>query len=217
MTVMLLVDASRSGDFGSIDQSKRELAAEIAAVLAFSAIANNDKVGLLLFTDKMERYIRPGKGRSHVLEIISLILTLQPKGSGTHIAGALTYLSHAISRRGVVFLLSDFMDSDYERAIKIVSRRHDLIAVPVIDPIERNLPDGGWIVFEDSETGDLLEFNSASPEVQNLFAKEADSRLNGLRRQFRLAGIDMIEAHTDKPYLPSLMKFFQTRYHRLHP
>ena len=217
LTVMLLVDASPSGDFGSIDQSKRELAAEIAAVLAFSAIANNDKVGLLLFTDKMERYIRPGKGRSHVLEIISLILTLQPKGSGTDIAGGLTYLSHAISRRGVVFLLSDFMDTDYERPLKIVSRRHDLIAVPVIDPAERELPGAGWIVFEDSETGELLEMNSANPEIQRLYTAEAADRLNKLRRQFQLAGIDSIEAHTDKPYLPSLMKFFETRYHRLHP
>jgi uncharacterized protein (DUF58 family) len=217
MTVILLVDASASGRAGSVNLSKRELAAEIAAVLAFSAIANNDKVGLLLFTDKTERYIRPGKGRAHVLGIISLILTYEPKHPRTDIAGALTYLGHAISRRATVFLLSDFMGPDYERALKIMARKHDLIAVPISDPIERELPSAGWVAFEDAETGQWMELNTGDAETRRLFAANAREQTSRLRRQFQVAGIDSIEAQTDRPYLVSLMKFFQTRFHRLHP
>jgi len=153
MTVMLLVDASGSGSYGSVNQSKRELAAEIAAILSLSAIRNNDKVGLLLFTDRTERLVYPGKGRPHVLRIISEILTCNPRSRGTDIAGALTHISHALPRRATVFVLSDFMDAGWERALKVTARKHDLIAVPVTDASERELADVGWIVFEDAETG----------------------------------------------------------------
>ena len=217
MTVMLLVDASASGVTGSVNQSKRELAAEIAAVFAFSAVHNNDKVGLLLFTDRDEKYVRPGKGRSHVLRIISDVLTYQPKRRGTSLTAALNHVSHALSRRAVIFVISDFMDEDFDRALKIVGRKHDLIAIPLHDASERELPDVGRIVFEDAETGEIVELNTADARTRKLFAEKAASQLEGQRRTLRRAGIDTIELQTDQPYLKALTKFFKTRYHRLHP
>ena len=208
MTVLLLVDASASGGTGSVSQSKRELAAELAAVLAFSAVRNNDRVGLLLFTEKTEKYVSPSKGRQHVLRIISDILTHEPKHRGTNLTAALNHISHALSRRAVIFVISDFMDKEFERALKVVGRKHDLIAVPVVD---------ARIAFEDSETGEVLELNTADPEARKLFAAGAQSRLTGLRRLFTKAGLDTIEVQTDQPYLKALTKFFETRYHRLHP
>ncbi len=217
MTVMLLVDASGSGTFGSVSQSKRELAAEIAAVLALSAIRNNDKVGLLLFTDRAERYLPPAKGRTHVLAIISQILSHQPLSRGTDIAAALNHISHALPRRATVFVISDFMDEDWERALKVTGRKHDLVAVPVADASERELADVGWIVFEDAETGEILEINTADPRARQLFTERADQRTAGLRRVLRRSGVDSIEVQTDRPYFQALIKFFDTRYHRLHP
>ena len=217
MTVMLLVDVSASGVTGSVNQSKRELAAEVAAVLAFSAVRNNDRVGLLLFTDRDERFVRPGKGRSHVLRIISDVLTYQPKSRGTSLTAALNHISHAISRRAVVFVISDFMDEEFERALKVVGRKHDLIALPLHDASERELPDVGWITFEDAETGQVLEIDTADARVRELFAEKSARQLEGRRRIFRKAGIDSIELQTDQPCLPALMKFFENRYHRLHP
>ncbi len=205
------------GSFGSISQSKRELAAEVAAVLALSAIRNNDKVGLLLFTDRTEKYVRPGKGRSHVLRIISEILSHKPVSRGTDLARALTHISHALPRRATVFLLSDFMDKDWDRALRVTGRKHDVIAVPVTDATEREMADVGWIVFEDAETGEILEINTSDPEARKAFAEVAENRITGLRRILRKSGIDSIEVQTDQPYLQSLIKFFDTRLHRLHP
>jgi uncharacterized protein (DUF58 family) len=216
MTVMLLIDASASGGTGSLNQSKRELAAEIAAVLAFSAIRNNDKVGLLLFTDGAERYIRPGKGRLHVLRLISEVLTYQPASAGTNLTTALQHINRAISRRAVLFVISDFMDEGYERALRISSRKHDVIAVPLIDAIERQLPDRGWITFEDAETGEVVEINTGNPKARAAFAEAASERVNAMRRLFRSTGLDSIEVETDQPYLRSMMQFFETRYRRLH-
>lgn len=217
MTVMLLVDASASGVTGSVNQSKRELAAEIAAVFAFSAVHNNDKVGLLLFTDRDEKYVRPGKGRSHVLRIISDVLTYQPKHRGTSLTAALNHVSHALSRRALIFVISDFMDEDFDRALKIVGRKHDLVALPLHDASERELPDVGWIIFEDAETGEVVEIDTADARSRKLFAEKAAAQLEAQRRTLRRAGIDTIELQTDKPYLHALTKFFETRYHRLHP
>lgn len=217
LTVLLVVDLSASGATGSVDQSKRERAAEMAAVLAFSAIFNNDKVGLLLFTDRTERYLRPQKGRQHVLALISLILTHQPRRRGTSLRAALQHAYHAHSRRVVLFLISDFLDENYQRELKIVARKHDLIAVPIHDPSERELPDVGWIVFEDAETGELVEMNTGSPAVRQAFARKAENRLQQMRQTIRQAGVDAIEVSTTEPYLVALNKFFKTRYHRLHP
>jgi len=217
MTVLLVVDASASGGTGSVQQSKRELAAELSAVLAFSAIRNNDRVGLLLFTEEIERFVRPAKGRQHVLRIVSEILTHKPRHQGTNLTAALNHISHALSRRAVIFVISDFMDRGFERALKVVGRKHDLIAVPVVDGIERELPDVGWIAFEDAETGETLEIDTGDAGARKIFAEVAQTRLTGLRRMFTKAGIDTIELQTDQPYLKALTKFFETRYHRLHP
>jgi uncharacterized protein (DUF58 family) len=217
MTVMLLVDASASGVTGSTHQSKRELAAEIAAVLAFSAVRNNDKVGLLLFTERGEKYIRPGKGRSHVLRLISQILSHQPAHRGTNLSAALNHINVALSRRAVLFVISDFMDENFERTLKVTSRKHDVIAVPVVDASERQLPNVGWIAFEDAETGEVVEINTGDAEAREIFKSGAEARISGLRRMLRQAGLDTIEVETDQPYLKSLSQFFQTRYHRLHP
>ncbi len=217
MTVMILVDASASSSTGSVSQSKRELAAELAAVLAFSAISNNDKVGALLFTDGAEKYIRPGKGRLHVLRLISEVLTYQPARRGTNLTTALQHINRALSRRAVVFVISDFMDEGFERALKVTSRKHDLIAVPIVDASERALPDLGWIAFEDAETGEVVDFNTSDPKARAKFAEVAEDRLARLRRTFRRSGLDTIEAQTDQPYLRSLMQFFENRLRRLRP
>lgn len=217
LSVLLLVDVSASKNLGSTFQSKRETAAELAAVLAFSAVLNNDKVGLLLFTDKTERYLSPRKGRQHVLTMIDLILTYQPRSTRTNIAAALNRVFHAHSRKAVIFLISDFMDAGYERALKVVGRKHDLIAVPILDPVERELPDIGWVVFEDAETGEVVELNTSEPETRAWFARNAMQLRERTREHIRRAGLDSIEVETDRPYLRSLTRFFHTRFHRMHP
>ena len=217
MTVMILVDASASSATGSVQQSKRELAAELAAVLAFSAIRNNDKVGALLFSDGAEKYIRPGKGRRHVLRLISDVLSYEPARRGTNIERALQHIHRAHSRRAVIFVLSDFMDDGFERALKIMSRKHDVIAVPIVDGSELALPDLGWIAFEDAESGEVLEMNTSDPKAQEAFATVAMHRVARLRNTFRKTGLDTIEVQTDLPYLKALMQFFENRNRRLHP
>ncbi len=217
MTVMVLVDASASGTTGSVHQSKRELAAELAAVIAFSAIRNNDKVGALLFTDGAEKYIRPGKGRLHVLRLISDVLTYRPASRGTNLTNALHHINRALRRRAVIFVISDFMDTGFERALKITSQKHDLIAVPIVDASERALPDLGWIAFEDAETGQVVEFNTGNAKDRAEFARLAEERIEKLRKLFRRSGLDSIEAQTDVPYLRTLMQFFENRIRRLHP
>ena len=217
MTVMLLVDASASGGTGSISQSKRELAAELSAVIAFSAIRNNDRVGLLLFTDGAERYISPGKGRKHVLRLISEVLTYEPASRGTNLTTALQHINRALSRRAVIFLISDFMDERFERALKITGRHHDLIAVPVVDASELALPNVGWITFEDAETGEVMEIDTADAASRAAFERVAGERVGRLRRLLRQSGLDTIEVQTDRPYLHALMAFFASRYRRLNP
>jgi uncharacterized protein (DUF58 family) len=217
MTVMLLIDASASGETGSISQSKRELAAELAAVIAFSAIRNNDRVGLLLFTDGAERYLAPAKGRKHVLRLISEVLTYAPASRGTNLTSALHHINHALSRRAVIFLVSDFMDANFEQALKITGRHHDLIAMPIVDASELTLPDIGWINFEDAETGEVVEVNTGDPAARAAFERAATERVARLRRTLRQSGLDSIEVQNDQPYLKSLMSFFENRYRRLNP
>ncbi|MEI7729474.1 MAG: DUF58 domain-containing protein [Verrucomicrobiota bacterium] len=217
LTVLLLVDVSASGQTGSLRQSKRETAAELAAILGFSAVLNNDRVGLLLFTEQTERYLSPRKSRQHVLAIIDLILTHQPKRRGTNLTGALNRVYHAHSRKAVIFLLSDFMDQGYERALKVVGRKHDLIGVPIIDPSEEALPNVGWIAFEDSETGEVVEINTADPKARAIFAENAGRRRESIRQALQRAGLDQIVVELDQPYLQALARFFHLRHHRLHP
>src|SRR4051794_5787580 len=170
LTVVLVVDVSASGNFGSVSQSKRELAAEVACLLAFSAIRNNDKVGLLLFTDRVELFVPPKKGRSHTLRIVREILFFQPTGRGTDPALALDHLNRIITRRAVVFFISDFQTSDFSRQLAVSGRRHDFIAVHIEDERERVLPNIGIITLEDAETGEQIEINTADRGTRDRFA-----------------------------------------------
>jgi uncharacterized protein (DUF58 family) len=219
LTLLLMVDVSASGDFGSGAQSKRELAAEIASVLAFSAVKNSDKVGLLLFTDQVELYVPPRKGRRHVLRIVREVLGFSPQRRGTNLVQALDFVNDVIKRRAIVFLLSDFQTAgtpteDLRRALRQTNRRHDLVAMPIEDARERLLPDLGVIAIEDAETGELVELDTRNPAVRQRFAEIAESRAAQLRRAFNAEAVDSLRLETDQPYIAGLMSFFKNRTHR---
>ena len=215
LTVMLVVDVSASGDFGSVHLSKRELAAEVACLFAFSAIRNNDKVGLILFSDHVELFIPPKKGRVHTLRLIREILYFEPKGRGTQPAEALDYLNQVLHRRSVVFLISDFLTPDFSRQLAVTSRRHDLIAIPIVDPREEELPDVGRLTLEDAETGEQIEINTSDRATRLGYLKAVDQRTAERLRDFRRKRIDAISLKTDQDYLPALRAFFRTRERRL--
>ena len=215
LTVMLVVDVSASGEFGSVHLSKRELAAEVACLFAFSAIRNNDKVGLILFSDHVELFIPPKKGRIHTLRLIREILYFEPKGRGTEPAEALDYLNQVLHRRSVVFLISDFLTPDFSRQLAVTSRRHDLIAIPIVDPREEELPDVGRLTLEDAETGEQIEINTSDRATRLGYLKAVDQRTAERMRDFRRKRIDAISLKTDQDYLPALRSFFRTRERRL--
>jgi uncharacterized protein (DUF58 family) len=215
LTVMLVVDVSASGDFGSVYLSKRELAAEVACLFAFSAIRNNDKVGLILFSDHVELFIPPKKGRLHTLRLIREILYFAPKGKGTQPGAALQYMNQVLHRRSVVFLISDFQAPDFSRELSVSSRRHDLIAIPVIDPREEELPDVGLLTLEDAETGEQIEIDTSSRAVRLGFLKAADAQASERLRDFRKKRVDTISLKTDQDYIPALRAFFRTRERRM--
>ena len=215
LTVMLVVDVSASGEFGSVHLSKRELAAEVACLFAFSAIRNNDKVGLILFSDHVELFIPPKKGRIHTLRLIREILYFEPKGRGTQPAEALDYLNQVLHRRSVVFLISDFLTPDFSRQLAVTSRRHDLIAIPIVDPREEALPDVGRLTLEDAETGEQIEINTSDRATRLGYLKAVDQRTAERMRDFRRKRIDAISLKTDQDYLPALRSFFRTRERRL--
>jgi uncharacterized protein (DUF58 family) len=215
LTVMLVVDVSASGNFGSTTQSKRELAAEVACLLAFSAIRNNDKVGLILFTDRVELFIPPKKGRSHTLRLIRDILFFEPKGRGTEPALALDYLNKIVTRRAVVFFISDFQAPDFSRALAVSGRRHDFVAIHIHDERERLLPNIGIITLEDAETGDQIEINTADRTTRARFSGLVDEREQELARVLRRNNIDAIALQTGKDYLPQLRSFFKQRERRI--
>lgn len=215
LTVMLVVDVSASGEFGSVKLSKRELAAEVACVFAFSAIRNNDKVGCILFSDHVELYIPPAKGRGHALRIIREIMFFEPKGKGTDVAGALVMLNRVMHRRAVVFVLSDFQAPDFTNALSVTARRHDLVAIPVVDPREINLPDVGRVVLEDAETGERLVVNTSDRRTRRQFAKTIGAWHEEIPAQFSRFNVDAIILHTDQDYIPGLRRFFRNRERRL--
>jgi uncharacterized protein (DUF58 family) len=215
LTVMLLVDVSASGLFGSIELSKRELAAEVASILAFSAINNNDKVGLLLFSNEVELFIPPKKGRLHTLRLIREMLYFEPKGRGTNLAGALDYMNRVISRRSVVFMISDFMAPDFTKALTVTSRRHDLVAMPVTDPGESELPDVGIVTLEDAETGAQIDVNTSSRAVRRGLFELNEERLRVLDRLLRSRRVDVVPLSTAEDYLIPLRAFFDQRERRL--
>jgi len=219
LTIFLLVDISASGNFGSGTLSKRDLAAELASVLAFSAIRNSDKVGLLLYTDRVERYLLPKKGRRHVLRVIRDILYHQPEGKGTDSVKALDVVNHVLHRRAIVFLISDFETSkdpqaaraELRRAMRQTNRRHDLIAVHVEDPREKELPNVGIVALEDAESGEIIELDTSRAIVRQRFKEHALERSRRLVMDFRAEGIDTLQLQTDAPYMPALQRFFKTR------
>jgi uncharacterized protein (DUF58 family) len=215
LTVVLVVDVSASGNFGSVSQSKRELAAEVACLLAFSAIRNNDKVGLLLFSDRVELFIPPKKGRSHTLRIIREILFFEPAGRGTVPALALDYLNKVVTRRAVVFFVSDFQTGDFSRELSVTGRRHDCIAVHIQDQREEHLPNVGIITLEDAETGEQIEINTADQSTRTQFSALAEADRAELNRTLRRHGIDAISLRTGEDYLPALRSFFKQRERRL--
>ena len=219
LTVMLVVDVSGSGLFGSRDQSKRELAAEIASVLAFSAIRNNDKVGLLLFTDDVEKFIPPRKGRGHVLRVIREVLYFEPRRRGTDLAHALEFMGRVLPHKAIAVVISDFLIPEgsgalppqTQIALRMANRRHDVVAVHIADRYEMELPALGRLVLEDAETGEIVELNTAHAASRDAFALRQEKQYAEVARQLRSSGIDSIQLRTDEPYAAALGRFFEKR------
>jgi len=212
-TVNLVIDMSASGLFGTRGQAKRELAAELAAVVAFAAIKNNDRVGLCLVTDKVERYVPPKKGRRHVLRVIGEILTFAPASRGTDLAAGLDFLAKVGRRRSVVFLISDFLDPGWERPMQIVRRRHELVPVVVSDPMEVALPPVGLIVLEDLESGEVVEVDTRGAAAQ-AYARRAQAATEARTLALRRLNLDTVMVQTDRPYVDALIAFFKARANR---
>ena len=223
LTLLLTIDISGSGEFGSSTISKREMMAELGSVLAFSAIRNNDKVGLILFTDFVELYIPPKKGRSHILRVIREILFFQPQGTRTDLKIPLDFVGRVCKRKCVVFLISDFcLPGDFDLGLEELqpklrasNKRHDLIGMIVSDPREHELPDVGWLTIEDAENGQQVELNTSDPMIRRNYAEIAAQRHKAVLRTIRAAGIDALKLSTDQPYLPALLGFFRTRKRRM--
>jgi uncharacterized protein (DUF58 family) len=215
LTLMLLIDLSASGIFGSVAQSKRERAAEIASVLAFSATLNNDKVGVLLYTDEVEHYIPPQKGRRHILRVIRDILFFEPTGRRTDHQAALNYLNRVQRRKTVVFLISDFLDASPDTALfatlALTNQRHDLVSIALSDPRESELPEVGLITLEDAESGEMVEIDTGNKTTRMRYAALAAERRQRFSSNMRQKGLDWIQASTDQPYLPALRNLFARR------
>jgi uncharacterized protein (DUF58 family) len=218
ITVMLLVDASGSLDFGSREQAKREVAAELAALLAFSAIKNNDRIGLIIFTDRVERFVPPKKGKKHVLALITEILTFKPESRQTNLAVGLEFLARVTHRRAVAFLISDFAVEggvgEYEKPLIIARRKHDLVPVSIADPLVEELPDVGIVMLEDLETGEVVAFDTGGPGRARY--RERMQRARGEREAlFKRHNMDFVNVRTDQPYVSAVVAFFRARERRL--
>ena len=214
LTVMFLVDVSASGAFGSRQRSKLELVVEITALLMFSALRNNDKVGLLLFCDDVLEYFPPRKGRSNVLRLIREIISVKPVPRETNLDTALEYLARVQKRRAVVFVVSDFLAEVSRRTLAVANGRHDLVAITVSDPREHELPDIGFVSFQDAETGDIVEVDTRHPEVRAIFARHAAQQADQLRERLKMAGLDQLPVNTAESYTTSLRRFFKQRERR---
>lgn len=215
LTVMLLVDFSRSGNFGSGAQLKSEIAAEICAVLSFSAIKNNDKVGLILFTDQIEKFVPPKKGRAHILRIIRELISFEPKGTGTSIKQALEYLNHVNKKRAICFLISDFVDEGYDSILRIVSKKHDVIAIELSDPREEELPAVGILKMRDAETNDERWVDTSDARVRRTFEEFWRRRKEARKQMFLRSRVDAIPIRIDRPYIKPIVDFFKLREARL--
>lgn len=214
LTVMFLVDLSASGAFGSHLKMKNEVAAELCALLSFSAIKNNDKVGLIVFTDAVELFIPPGKGTSHVLRLIEELLQFRPRQARTDIQAGIDYLGRVTTKRSVLFLISDFQGSGYDKPLRVISRRHDVIAVSVADPRELQMPDVGLVELEDAETGEIVLVDTGSRAFRKRYETLGTVRQAELKEQFRSMGIDLVEILTDRDYVRDLVRFFRGRERR---
>lgn len=211
LTVMLLIDISRSAYFGTQVQTKNALITEIAAVLSFSAINNNDKVGVILFTDRIEKFIPPKKGKSHILRIISDLLETEPKGRGTHIASALEYFNNVVKKRSIAFIFSDFLDRNYEKPLQIAARKHDVIGVHIHDKREEELPRAGIIRMYDAESDTLQWVDTQDQKTRNAYAAYFRESVQHFRQNFLKSGADTISIHSQKPYINELHGFFRKR------
>lgn len=212
LTIMFLVDISGSQTYGSVSRSKAELAAEVTALLALTAIKNQDKIGLVLFSDKIVKYIPPRKGRQPVMRIVREVLAAEEEAvGGTDLAGAIRFLNGVQKRKCVVFLVSDFQDSGYEKLLRVVARRHDVVCVSVCDPAERQLPDAGLAELEDPETGELVLVDTSDRSVREAFAAKAAEEEEALLRFFNRSGIDHLALSTDKPYINAVRALFKRR------
>ena len=213
-TLMLCVDISPSGKFGSGMQRKLDLVTELSAVLAFSAIKNNDKVGLLLFTDRIEKVVTPRKGRAHVLRLIQELLTTEPQGQGTDIGNATGYLTKILRRRSIFILISDFQSSGYEKQLRITNSKHDFVSIVIDDPLERELPDLGLIPLRDAETGIYRLIDTSSTAVRSQYYRRRRNRMERLQKLFLKHRIDNITLQTNQSYIEPVMNFFQRRLRR---
>lgn len=211
LTVMLLVDMSGSQVFGSGEKTKQQIAAEISAILAFSALKNNDKVGLIIFTNETEKYVSPRKGRSHSLRIVRDLLSFEPSGNKTDIKSALEYFNHAVKKRCIVFLISDFIDDGYERILKIVGKKHDLVGIVLNDPRETVMPKVGLVKFRDAETGEIRFIDTDDRKTQTWFAAQNLRRMDQRRSLFIRSRLDSININTSVSYIKPLVEFFKMR------
>jgi uncharacterized protein (DUF58 family) len=211
LTLFFLVDLSCSGSFGSKEKTKNEVAAELCALLAFSAINNSDKVGLIIFTDKIEHIVPPGRGKPHVLRIISELLSFESTGTGTDIQMALDYFGHLHAKKSVVFLVSDFQDEGYEDAISLIARRHDLVAVSINDPAERALPKMGLVTLQDPETGETKVVDTSSARVRSKFKESAEAKSASISEMLLRRSIDEIKISADRDIVQELVIFFKAR------
>ena len=216
LSMMLVVDMSRSGTFGTSYRMKDEVAIEICALLAFSAMKNNDKVGLLIFTDRVEKFIPPRKGRQHVLRILREIVYHEPENKGTNMSSALEYLLRVIRRNSVVFILSDFMDDGFQKSLRVVSSKHDVIAIKVTDKLEIQLPDAGLISLVDAETGENVVVDTSDEKIRNSYSALRQAQQEGLEKMFKKINLDYININTGESYVEPLYKFFRKRAKRFH-
>lgn len=211
LTAMILVDVSASGDFGTRKQLKRDLITELTAVLAFSAIQNNDKIGVLFFSDRIERFIPPKKGRSHILRIIRELIEFEATGKGTDISNALDYMNKMMKKRAICFVLSDFIDDRFEKNLRITSKKHDVVAIRIEDPGESHLPKAGWLLLKDPESGEERWINSSRKRNRRAMEIAHRKRREVLQQTFTRAGVDHISLRTDHPYVKPLMNLFKQR------
>lgn len=211
LTVMLLIDVSGSSFFGTVDQMKNEILTEICAVLAFSAINNNDKVGVLFFSDRVEKFIPPKKGKQHILRIIRELIDFQPEGQGTDLAEALQYFNNVNKKRTICFILSDFMAKGYEQALRIIARRHDVVGVHLSDPREAELPNVGLVQMHDPEQGSIAWVDTGSRRVREDYKKNFEDTFEYFKTTFRRSGADFVNIRTNESYVNALLKFFKKR------